>query len=142
MSRAAVPIYIWIFLMAAAVAALGQPVVPAKPALTAVLENGIEPEPGGVRVDFGPVDRLVASTVERTVTIKNDAADPVVIERLQPSCSCTTALLSGTDLPGQGATLKAGESIGLKISLDLANQASGKVSKFLWLFRHGDLARL
>ncbi len=83
--------------------------------------------------DFGDADLLRTPGLEHTFTFRNNSKTPIVIERFQPSCGCTTALpASGGS--GENQSLAPGATIAVNVSIDLANLKSGKFDKYLWVY--------
>lgn len=93
-------------------------VVVALPKLTVVANDGIKNEEPSIGVlDKGVVDLLDAKSIEHDFILRNDTTVPITIERLQPTCGCTSVLLGeGVDLP---KTLAPGEQAKVHVSVDI-----------------------
>jgi hypothetical protein len=113
------------------------PPTAAKPILVVVPDAGVEPVAGGIRFNFGAVDRLVAPVVQHTFTLKNTGSESFVIDHIQPSCGCTSTLLGTEGKGDQNYTLMPNGEVAFQISLDLTHQAAGKVTKYLWVYKKG-----
>ncbi len=101
--------------------------------MTVMEEKGLERlQPNAAIFAFGKVDRFTHPTLEHTFTIRNEGKTPLVIDHLQPSCGCTSALLtSGKEAAGY--TLEPGKQVGVKVTVDLTKLAPGAIKKFLWV---------
>lgn len=107
------------------------------PALTLIKEKGIESTVNGFRCDFGTIDRLRSPKLERTFKIKNQSDHAVEIDHLQPSCGCTTVLLTSQGTTAPGMTLEPGQQATIKTSIDLAHLGSGSIQKYLFVMLKG-----
>lgn len=108
-----------------------------KPVLVVVPDKGVEPIAGGVRFDFGVVDRLTAPVVQHTFALKNTGTEPFIIDHIQPSCGCTSTLLGSDGKSEQNFPLAPGQEAALQVSFDLTHQTAGKVVKYLWVYKKG-----
>ncbi|MBV9864582.1 MAG: DUF1573 domain-containing protein [Abitibacteriaceae bacterium] len=86
--------------------------------LTVVATDGVKAEEPSVGVlDKGIVDLLDAKSIEHDFILRNDTKAPITIDRLQPTCGCTSVLLGeGNDLP---KTLAPGEQAKVHVSVDI-----------------------
>jgi len=78
----------------------------------------------GASFDLGEV--FQGEKVERKLTIKNVGSEPLVIERIQPSCGCTATLLADKNV-------NPGKTTSLSITFDSKN-FSGPVHKTVSIF--------
>ena len=83
--------------------------------------------------DFGPVDPLTVSSLQYAFTVRNAKKVPLVVDRIQTSCHCTSAL-AGRSLPVEIAT---GGSLLVTMTVDLEDVDSGRMSKTTWVFNRG-----
>lgn len=122
-------------------------------------ERVAAPMPGSGRLDFGRVDPLRQPQIEQTFTLKNASSAPILLERIQPSCGCTTLVLgdrAGSPAPKRPAgsepglsarspdssapaqpvarTLAPGETLAFRAALDTRHLQPGRVDKFVWVF--------
>ncbi len=101
--------------------------------LIVVEEKGLQRlQPNAAIFSFGAVDRFAHPLLEHAFTLRNGGKAAVVIDHLQPSCGCTSALLtSGRDAAGY--TLEPGKQVGVQVTVDLTKLATGSIKKFLWV---------
>lgn len=96
------------------------------------------PAAGMALHEFGHVSALEPTTVTHAFLVRNDNPTAITIERLQPSCGCTSALLEkADDLP---FIMNPGQQTQVRVSVDLSHLAPGAVRKDVWLFVHGQSA--
>ncbi len=90
--------------------------------------------PAGAIYNFGKADRFVQPVLTHTFLLRNDGKAPVVIDHIQSSCGCTSALLvaNGKEAVG-GYTLLPGKQVGIKAAVDMTKLAPGPIKKFLWV---------
>lgn len=134
---------------APSLAAAGLVVLPDKNKGTNGGAAAAPPEPRG-RHDFGAVTLLDRPRIEHTFTLKNNANQPVTIERLQASCGCASALvqpdqkgtLGGADgLPKAApTTLSPGQQALVRVIVDLAGLPPGPLHKPVSVFVQGSAA--
>jgi hypothetical protein len=85
---------------------------------------------GGESFDFGPLYK--GEKAERKVTIKNVGTQPLVIERVQPSCGCTATILEEKNIP-------PGKTTSLSVGFDSRNFA-GEVHKSVAVYSNDPVA--
>ena len=108
----------------------------APPALTIVTGRGtVQSDAATARYDFGTRRLSDESPLEHTFTLRNAGTTPVIVDRLQSSCGCTTAFLDGDkDLP---LTVGPGGIIPVRVSIVPHRLAPGPMEKSVWVFTHG-----
>jgi len=108
----------------------------APPALTIVTGAGtMQADDATARYDFGTRRLSDESPLEHLFTLRNAGAAPVTVDRLQSSCGCTTASLSGDlDLP---LTVGPGGLLPVRVRIAPHRLAPGPVEKSVWVFTHG-----
>ena len=94
--------------------------------------------PAGAIYTFGSVDRFLHPILAHTFTLRNDGKVAVMIDHLQPSCGCTTALLLATGKETVGYKLLPGKQVGIKVAVDTNKLAPGPIKKFLWVMMPGE----
>jgi len=113
--------------------AVSQPVPSFSSSVLTVVGDGSASQAG--RSDFGSVNTAITPRLEHTFAIRNDAAGPLTITRLQPSCGCTSAVLAGTGtLP---AILQSGQQVAIRVRINLEPQLSGPFRKMVSVFVAG-----
>jgi hypothetical protein len=94
--------------------------------------------PGGAIYNFGTADRFLHPILTHTFTLRNDGKVPVIIDHIQSSCGCTSALLMVTGKEAAGYVLQPGKQVGIKASIDMTKLAPGPIRKFLWVMMPGE----
>jgi hypothetical protein len=93
---------------------------------------------GSAAYDFGKVNQGSTAPLLHKFFLKNANATPVVVERVQVSCGCTTATLGGgATLPD---TLGAGKVLEVDTSVDLLRLYAGAVEKSVAVYLVGQAA--
>ncbi len=89
--------------------------------------------PQSAHFDFGT--RLDTDTAPLThvFMLRNEAASPLTIKRLQSSCGCTTAALDGA-LP---VTVLPGRTVPIRVAISLRRLLSGETHKSVWVYTQG-----
>jgi hypothetical protein len=83
---------------------------------------------------FGSVNSAQSSPIEHVFTLRNTTDKAVTIEKIQPTCGCTTAVLGNgakVDLP---APLAPGASVDVRVAIDPGHLSPGNVDKFVLVF--------
>lgn len=120
----------------------------AAPSTSAALEApallGMADQTAPVHYDFGSQSALASLPVVHTFRLHNGGAAPLTVTRLQASCGCTTAVLTGrVRASGQEVAaalpvvLSPGETASVHISIDPAHLLPGTVSKDVWVYIQG-----
>lgn len=92
--------------------------------------------PPTARCDFDIRLASDDSPIAQTFTLRNGGAAPVTVARIEPSCGCTTAVLSGAQvLP---VTLGAGQTVAVNVSVNPGHVAPGAVRKTVWVYTTDD----
>ena len=90
---------------------------------------------------FGTVSLLDMPYADHDFVYTNTGTTPAVIERLQPSCHCTSALIASDSSP-DGATLPytvaPGASVKIHASINLGMDPSGPVSRTVSVYLQGE----
>lgn len=106
--------------------------------LTVVASDGVQRLSAGVaRFDFGNVDSLASAAITHTFILANSSKTRLVIERVQPTCGCTTVLLQTKNGSSAGADLAPGEQVSLRATVALDQIRSGPISKYVYVFALG-----
>lgn len=79
---------------------------------------------GGESIDFGTLYK--GEKAERKVTVKNVGTQPLVIERVQPSCGCTATILEEKNIP-------PGKTTSMSVGFDSKNFV-GEVHKSVYVY--------
>lgn len=94
--------------------------------------------------EFGLTDALDTPRVEQTFTLRNDSKAPLTLERMEPSCHCTTAVVQppkgSTPSPAETAlpTLGPGQQVSVHVAVNLAGDAPGRLTKSVAVYVKGD----
>ena len=109
--------------------------------LNLVEEKGVKiAPPAGAIYAFGSIDRFLNPVLTHTFILHNDGKIPVVIDHLQSSCGCTSALLMAAGKETAGYTLRPGKQVGIKVVIDTSKLAPGMIKKFVWVMMPGETA--
>ena len=93
-------------------------------------------QPPTARYDFGTRAAADQSPLAQTFTLRNDGKASVAVSRIEPSCGCTTAVLSGDQtIP---FTLKPGQSVSIEVSVSPGRLAPGPAHKTIWVYTSDD----
>jgi len=90
---------------------------------------------------FGTVSLLDMPYADHDFMYTNTGTTPVVIERLQPSCHCTSALIASDSSPDGAAlpyTVAPGASVKVHASINLGMDPSGPVSRTVSVYLQGE----
>jgi len=93
---------------------------------------------------LGKIFLMDASSLARSVTLRNTGSSPVCIEDVAPSCGCTSAILdrkgAHTGSPGINLpfVLDPGQSIALAVKIDTTRLSAGLVRKTVFIHTDGD----
>src|SRR5579862_692218 len=112
---------------------------PADSGLGVVAVEGVTSTgPDRARFDFGEVDRLCTPTVSHTFLLRNVGAAPLTIDRVEPSCSCLSALLQSGGASAESATLAPRAQASVRVTVALANLAAASSIKGVLVYVHGN----
>jgi len=95
------------------------------------------------KVDLGRVSALKTPALTQIFRLKNITGKLLTLDRLQTSCHCTSAVWEAEDgkLPTSARstplTLRPGESVAVRVRLDLKQMASGQIVKSVMVFLKG-----
>lgn len=93
-------------------------------------------QPPTARYDFGTRAATDQSALAQTFTLRNDGKALVTVSRIEPSCGCTTAVLSGDQtIP---FALKPGQSVSVEVSVSPGRLAPGPAHKTIWVYTADD----
>ena len=93
-------------------------------------------QPPTARYDFGTRAARDQSPLAQTFTLRNDGKALVMVSRIEPSCGCTTAVLSGDQtIP---FALKPGQSVSVEVSVSPGRLAPGPTHKTIWVYTADD----
>ena len=110
--------------------------------LTIVKQAGtLETGAGALRCELGTVDAVETPQLERTFVLRNSSKEPVVIERVQSSCGCTSALIGPANTSGksEAQTVQPGAEIPIKVALSVTHLNPGFTNKFVWVYVKGEV---
>jgi hypothetical protein len=86
---------------------------------------------GEADFSFGPCYESRTQQLQHAFQLKNANQTPIIIAQIQPTCGCTSVVLGEhNDLP---ITLQPGESIELRISIDVSHLPEGAFSKQIFI---------
>lgn len=88
------------------------------------------------RFDFGRRSVLDTTPITHTFVLRSQSKGPLTIDRLQPSCRCTTALLEGNR--GAPFTLAPGQQISVRVLISPGDALPGFFEKEVYVFAAGD----
>jgi len=86
------------------------------------------------RADFGEIDPLQTTQIERTFVLRNDTRKPLTIERLQASCGCERLTLRKGGKAVPKAILRPGEQAEARVVLNLTRQRAGIRHVYAWAY--------
>jgi peroxiredoxin len=90
--------------------------------------------------DFGTVNQTATKTVEHVIQFRNDTANVIMIDSLQPSCGCTNAYIGNSaDFP---VPVKPGETVNVTAFVDLTNLYPAAVEKSIMIFKANQIQPL
>jgi hypothetical protein len=105
--------------------------------LSPVIGNGVTIEQAGLLSEavynFGVVDQSKTKTIEHVFQFRNDTRSTILIDRLVPSCGCTTAFIENTD--SFPVSVKAGDTVRVNAYVDLTNLFPAAIEKSIMLFQ-------
>ena len=88
--------------------------------------------------DFGTVSALDTPRIEQTFTLSNSTPAPLVLDRFQPSCHCTTAAVEGASAEGALPTLAPGKTLAVHVTVNLTDLAPGPLLKTVLVYIKGN----
>ena len=88
--------------------------------------------------DFGTVSALDTPSIEQTFLLSNSTPTPLVLDRFQPSCHCTTVTVEGTSTGAVMPTLLPGKTLTVHVRVSLADLAPGPLLKTVLVYTRGD----
>jgi len=88
--------------------------------------------------DFGIVSALNTPSIEQTFMLSNSTPTPLVLDRFQPSCHCTTAIVEGTSTDGVLPTLAPGKTMAVHVTISLTDLAPGPLLKTVLVYTKGN----
>ncbi|HLI48898.1 MAG TPA: DUF1573 domain-containing protein [Chthonomonas sp.] len=88
--------------------------------------------------DFGTVDPLQIKTLRCTFRLHNNTVVPITIEQIQPSCGCTSTLLSPTSESNGKATIAPNQTVTLSANIQVNRLNPGDFIKYIYVFTEGD----
>lgn len=107
------------------------------PVLTVVPGEGIvSTQPGTAKCSLGEIDPWQETKVERVFTLRNDTRETLTLDRIQPSCGCTSVVVGGEG-DGAGRPLQPGSTVPVKVTLDMNRLRPGPVDKYVWAYLRG-----
>lgn len=107
-------------------------IVVAAPGVTALAQAA----PPTAQYNFGVRQASDYSLITSSFTLRNAGSAPVTLTRIELSCGCTTAVLSGTQtLP---VTVGAGQAVSISVSVNPGYVAPGAVRKTVWVYIAND----
>ncbi len=98
-------------------------------------------EPNAAVFTFGKRRLPAPGTAQAVFSLRNTTANPLTVDRLQPTCRCTTAVvLMGTNtlpLDRPIPALPPGGSLSVRVTVVLSGHAPGPLVKSVLIFVHG-----
>ena len=83
---------------------------------------------------FGTIQALRVAPIEHTFILRNNNPTPVFLDRLQPSCGCTTAV-AGAAKTERG--ILPGKTLQVHVSIDPGHLSAGPITKTVWVYIKG-----
>lgn len=85
--------------------------------------------------EFGTISALLLGPITHFFTLRNSGPVSMTVTELRPACGCTSALARGkSTLP---LVLAPGQTATVRVTLDLAGQPPGPISKTVWVYVKG-----
>jgi hypothetical protein len=101
-------------------------------------DGAVTTGPGLATFDFGEIRQIDSGPVEHTFTLRNANKIPVTIDRIQPSCGCTTAVIDdGSPMPAAKTTIAPGGTVHVHVSIDRTHLIPGHNIKTVWVYVAG-----
>lgn len=75
---------------------------------------------------FGHTNAVTGSKIEHTFLLRNGNATPLPLDRLQPSCGCTSAVVGSGAASPHGMVIAPGQTISVHVSIDPKRLSPGK----------------
>lgn len=94
--------------------------------------------PNQAEHDFGTVSALDMPSLEQTFLVTNGGSVLLVLDRLQPTCLCTTASVEGIPTGVALPTLAPGQKATIRVTVRLAGLESGPLLKSVMVFTQGN----
>jgi hypothetical protein len=109
--------------------------------LTLVAEAGVKIVTSrDARYDFGEVNLLDKTEVDRTFTLQNESKAPVRLQQLRPSCGCTSMFVGSQEANGVALpTLQPGQRLTVRAHVDLTKLGAGPLHKYVWVYIQDNL---
>jgi hypothetical protein len=91
----------------------------------------------GAIFDFGIVSPLDTDHFEHTFVLRNDNKDPVIVDKIPPTCGCTTVVVEGAKDQQFPMTIDPGKDIHVHTSIDAGHLSGGSFVKNVLVYLHG-----
>jgi hypothetical protein len=92
--------------------------------------------PTGAHFDFGTVSPLDTDHFAHTFVLRNDSASPIVIDKIPPTCGCTTVVVEGQD-QAFPMTVAPGKDIHIRTSVAADHLSGGTFTKNVLVYLQG-----
>ena len=94
-----------------------QPAATENATLSVVAADGVKSDAPSVgKLDLGAVDSLAMPKIEHDFVLRNNGKAPLTIERIQPTCGCTSVLMGEKETT---KTLAPGEEVKVHVEVDV-----------------------
>ena len=80
------------------------------------------------------VDAEATPRLMKIFSFRNDTGQPIPIERVQTSCGCESVLLSQAGKEVARPTLAPGETLDVKLSVNIAHHPGGSKTALAWIY--------
>lgn len=90
------------------------------------------------RYDFGRRSVLDTSPITHTFILRSQAQGPVTVDRLQPSCRCTSAIMEGVKDETAPFTLSPGQQVAVRVVISPGDALPGPFEKEVYVFMEGE----
>lgn len=90
--------------------------------------------------DFGERSVSNTSPILQTFVLKSLSDKPLTVDRLQPSCRCTTAVVEGVKDEAPPFTLAPGHEARVRVIVSPSDALPGPFEKEVYVFVQGDSA--
>src|SRR5579875_2650856 len=88
--------------------------------------------------DFGRRRIEDTTPIRHMFVLRSHAKTPIIVDELQPSCRCTTAVSSRETVPGGPFVIPPGQTARIGVTVDPSDQTSGPFEKDVYVFVKGE----
>lgn len=101
-------------------------------------EQSSAPASPTARYDFGQRSVLDTSPITHTFVLRSQSTQILTIDRLQPSCRCTTAIVDGVKDEAPPFTLAPGTKVRVRVIISPGDALPGPFAKEVYVFADGE----